>query len=227
MNAANLTRRDLARHIDHTLLKPEATADQIRNLCAEAQEFAVAAVCVNPVWVRMCAQQLAGSAVQVCAVAGFPLGASLSATKADEARRAIDEGATEVDMVIHMGALRAGDTDTVQRDVSAVVTAVAEANPRALVKVILETAALSNEEIRAACACCVAAQADFLKTSTGFHASGGATIEHVRLLAQHADGLRVKAAGGIRSLADARAMLEAGADRLGMSATGTVLAEIA
>jgi len=220
------TRAEFARLVDHTVLKPETTAAQIERLCDECVEHGFCAACVNPVWVPRCVQRLARSQTVVASVAGFPLGASLTATKADEARRAVEQGATEVDMVVNVGALVAGDADTVRRDVEAVVSATVGANSKALVKVILETRALTNEQVVTGCRCAVDAQADFVKTSTGFHPAGGATVEHVALLREHAAPLKVKAAGGIRDLKTALAMIEAGADRLGMSASVQVIEEM-
>lgn len=218
MNALPKTRAALARFIDHTLLKPEATAAQIDRLCDECLRYNFAAACVNPVWAAHCAARLVDSDTVVTTVVGFPLGASASAVKAFEARTAVEDGAREVDMVASLGALLVGDRDAVTDDIRAVVKATKGANPAALVKVILETRALTAEQIVLGCQCCIAAGADYVKTSTGFHASGGATIEHVALLKRHAAPLNVKAAGGIRDLPTALAMIEAGADRLGMSA---------
>jgi deoxyribose-phosphate aldolase len=228
-----LTHNEIARRIDHTLLKPEATADQIDRLCDECLEHGFFAACVNPVWVRRCAARLSGAGGRsghgagpgplICSVAGFPLGASLPAVKADEARRAVGEGAREVDMVVHLGALIAGDRAAVASDITGIVDAVKRADERNVVKVILETAALTTEQIVLGCRCVAEGQADFVKTSTGFHPAGGAQVEHVALLRRHAAPLRVKAAGGIRDLPTALAMLEAGADRLGMSASVAVL----
>ncbi len=198
---------------------------QIDRLCDECREFGFAAACVNPVWVQRCAERLAGSATAVCSVAGFPLGASLSTTKADEARRAVEGGAREVDMVVNLGALTAGDRRAVAGDIEAVVAATKRTDADATVKVILETRALTNEQIILGCRCVAEAQADYVKTSTGFHPAGGATVEDVALLHKHAAPLKVKAAGGIRDLRTALAMLEAGACRLGMSASVAVLRE--
>ena len=219
------TPAELAARIDHTLLKPEATANQIDRLCDEAREHGFAAVCVNPIRVARCVERLAGSGIAVASVAGFPLGATLSEHKAAEAQRAVDSGASEVDMVIHIADLRAGGVDRVTRDIAIVVSAVRRSRADAIVKVILETAALTDEQIVAGCRCAEHAGADFVKTSTGFHPAGGATVEAVRLLRRHAERMQVKAAGGIRTLEAALAMLEAGADRLGMSASTKVLAE--
>ncbi|MGD8453537.1 MAG: deoxyribose-phosphate aldolase [Phycisphaerae bacterium] len=217
------TRTTLARTIDHTLLKPEATAAQIDCLCDECREFNFYAACVNPVWVARCVERLAGSGTCVASVVGFPLGATTPAAKALEARLAVEQGAAEVDMVVNLGALIAGEEATVAEDIAAVVEAARGANPHALVKVILETRALTDEQIILGCRCAVEAGAHFVKTSTGFHAGGGATVEHVALLHKHAGNLGVKAAGGIRDLPTAQAMLAAGATRLGMSASIAVV----
>lgn len=226
MTALPQTRAALARLIDHTLLKPEATAAQIDRLCDECREFSFFAACVNPVWVERCAARLAGSSSVVASVAGFPLGASATATKAAEAARAVEQGAREVDMVINLGWLIAQEAAAVTRDIAAVVDATKRANESALLKVIVESRALTDEQIILACRCVAQAQADFVKTSTGFHPNGGATAEHVALLRKHAAPLRVKAAGSIRDLATARAMLAAGADRLGLSASVAVVSEL-
>jgi deoxyribose-phosphate aldolase len=207
--------RELARTIDHTLLKPEATREQIEALCAEAREHGFATVCVNPFWVPLCAERLRGSSTGVCTVVGFPLGATLPEVKAFEASRVVAEGAAEVDMVLNVGALKSADYRTVQRDVEAVV----EASRRggAIVKVIIETALLADEEKVKACVISKAAGADFVKTSTGF-ASGGATAADVALMRRVVGpDMGVKAAGGVRDLKSAREMLEAGADRIGAS----------
>jgi deoxyribose-phosphate aldolase len=214
-----MTEHDLARAIDHTILKADVTAPQIERLCDEARRHGFAAVCVNPCWVSLCARLLRGSPVAVCTVVGFPLGANESATKADEARRAIAAGATEVDMVLNIGALKAGDHVTVQADIAAVRAASAGAT----LKVILECALLTDDEKTAACRLAVAAGADFVKTSTGF-ASGGATVADVTLMrAAVGPGCGVKASGGIRDRATALAMLAAGAARLGTSSGVAIL----
>jgi len=223
VSATPKSRAELARLIDHTLLKPEATQAQIDRLCDECLEYRFFAACVNPVWVAHGAARLAGSDTVVAGVAGFPLGATTPAVKAYEALTAIEHGAREVDMVVNLGALLAGDRLTVTRDIAGVVETVKRADPQGLVKVILETRALTDEQILLGCRCAVEAQADFVKTSTGFHPAGGATVEHVALLKKHAAPLRVKAAGGLRDLPTALAMLEAGADRLGMSASVAVV----
>jgi deoxyribose-phosphate aldolase len=211
------TRRELAATIDHTLLKPEATAADVDRLCDEAMRYDFAAVCVNPVWVVRCARRLAGTPVRVASVVGFPLGASRSDVKADEARRTVEDGAVEVDMVIRIGDLIDGTLAAVRDDIAAVGEVVHAASPQHVLKVILETAALSEEQIIAGCRCAAEGGADFVKTSTGFHPAGGATVEAVHLLRAHAGSMKVKASGGIRTLETALAMIRAGADRLGCS----------
>ncbi|MCK4341162.1 MAG: deoxyribose-phosphate aldolase [Phycisphaerae bacterium] len=223
MSVLPKTRAEMARLIDHTLLKPEAARAQIDRLCDECLQYSFAAACVNLTWVTHCTERLAGSRTDVAGVVGFPLGATSAEVKAFEAREAVRQGAREIDMVVNLGALLAGERDAVVRDIRAVVDATKGANANALIKVILETRALTDEQIALGCRCCVEAQADFVKTSTGFHPTGGATVEHVALLKKHAAPLRVKAAGGIRDLPTALAMIEAGAERLGMSAGVTVL----
>jgi len=210
--------------IDHTLLKPEATPSAIRELCAEAAEERFASVCIHPLWVPVAAAELRPTGIPVCTVVGFPLGAAHPEVKAFEARRAIREGAREIDMVLAIGALKAGDEKHVAKDIGAVVDACRDGG--ALCKVILETALLTDEEKRRACRLAVAAGARFVKTSTGF-GPGGATVEDVRLMAAEVAeaGLGVKAAGGIRTYAQARAMVEAGATRLGASAGVAIVAE--
>jgi deoxyribose-phosphate aldolase len=207
---------NIARYLDHTILRPDATADEIRNLCAEARQFSFAAVCVNPIWTRLAAKELAGTSVKVCVVAGFPFGATPAENKALEARRAIREGAKEVDMVINVGALKGGDDATVLHDIRAVVEACRDGG--AICKVIIEASLLTDEEKRLACRLSRRARAHFVKTSTGF-GPGGATTHDVALMAAEvADaGIQVKAAGGIRTFVDAVKMIEAGATRIGTS----------
>lgn len=208
-------RADLAGLIDHTLLKPEATRRQVEQLCREAAEHRFASVCVNPTWVRTCADRLAGTGVAVCTVIGFPLGANHADTKAFEARRAQDDGAVELDMVINVGALKSGDHDLVRDDIAAVVGA---RRPGSLVKVILETCLLDDEEKRTACRLARQAGADFVKTSTGF-SSGGATAADIALMREVVGtSLGVKASGGVRTRADLDEMVRAGATRIGASA---------
>lgn len=209
-----LNKTSLAKMIDHTNLKPTATEADIRKICAEAREYSFASVCANPVHVPLMKKELEGSPALVCCVVGFPLGANAKEIKAAEARQAVTEGADEVDMVINIGALKAGQTDTVREDIAAVVEAAAGKT----VKVIIETCYLSDEEKRSACKCAMDAGAHFVKTSTGF-GSGGATAEDVKLMREVVgDKLQVKASGGIRTLDDAKTMIEAGADRIGASA---------
>src|ERR671933_1800250 len=209
------TARDWSSLVDHTLLKPEASDADIRRLCEEAAQYKFASVCVNPAWVRAAACNLRGSGVPVCTVVGFPLGATLPDVKAYEARRAIFDGAREVDMVINIGALKSGDDCAVEHDIRSVVEVAHEFNVTC--KVIIETALLTDEEKVRACLAAKQAGADFVKTSTGF-AKGGATVADVALM-RRAVGpeMGVKAAGGVRGIADARAMIEAGATRIGAS----------
>jgi len=215
---------DVGRYIDHTLLKPNATAEDVKKLCKEAIDFNFAAVCVNPVWIPLVAGELHGSGVKTCSVVGFPLGATHPETKAFEARRAIREGAKEIDMVINIGALKGGDEKLGLKDIRAVVEACRDGNAHC--KVIIETALLTDEEKRTACRLARKARAHFVKTSTGF-ASGGATAHDVALMAEEvaSAGIEVKASGGIRSYTDAKAMIEAGATRVGASAGIAIVEE--
>jgi deoxyribose-phosphate aldolase len=222
---ARLTPAELAAMIDHTVLKPEATPDMIETLCAEAREHHFASVCVNPCYVARCARTLAGSGVPVCSVVGFPLGATLPEVKAYEAEQAIARGASEIDMVINVGALKAGDYDLVREDIAAVVAACRRGG--ALCKVIIEAALLNDEEKVVACLLIVEAGADFAKTSTGF-GPGGATAADVALMrAIVGPDLGVKAAGGVRTYDDALAMVSAGASRIGASAGIVIIREAA
>ena len=199
--------------IDHTLLKPEATKSQIEKLCEEAKKYEFASVCVNPTWVNLSSTLLKGTNVKVCTVIGFPLGATTSDVKAFETKNAIENGAEEIDMVINIGALKDGDYDLVRDDIKAVV----EAANGTLVKVIIETALLTDEEKIKACELSVEAGADFVKTSTGF-STGGATVEDVALMRKTVGPtIGVKASGGVRSLEDMQKMIEAGATRIGAS----------
>ena len=217
--------RELARTIDHTLLKPEATRAQIEALCREAAEHGFATVCVNPAWVRLSAALLRGSESRVCTVVGFPLGATLPEVKAFEAARVVADGACEVDMVVNVGALKSGDHRLVERDVSAVVEASRAGG--ALVKVIIEAALLTDDEKVKACVISKVAGADFVKTSTGF-GPGGATAADVALMRRVVGPeMGVKAAGGVRDLKSAQAMLEAGADRIGASVGVKIVQESA
>jgi deoxyribose-phosphate aldolase len=223
-NAAMSSPRCMAATLDHTLLKADATRAQVLQLCAEAAEYRFACVMVNPFWVSTAAAVLAGTGVPVGVVIGFPLGASLPESKIDEAKRVIALGAHDVDMVMNIGALKSGEYQTVASDIAGVVEA-AHAHG-AIVKVILETALLNFEEKLRASEIAVNAGADFIKTSTGF-STGGATVDDVSQMRGVA-GSRcgVKASGGIRSLADAQAMLEAGATRIGASASVRIVQEL-
>ena len=220
--AIAISASSLAAIIDHTLLKPEATPDEVAKLCREAAEYHFASACVNPVYVNLTAELLRNSDVKVCSVAGFPLGASTPETKAFEARQAVEDGAHEVDMVINVGALKAADYVLVRDDIGGVVEVCHQAG--ALCKVIIEAGLLTNEEKRLACQLAQEAGADFVKTSTGFIA-GGATVEDVALMRSVvADKMGVKASGGIKTYEQARALVEAGANRIGASAGVEIVA---
>lgn len=212
---------ELNKYIDHTLLKPEATKEQITKLCQEARQYDFASVCVNTCYVPLAKQLLAGSDVKVCCVVGFPLGAMDTVSKAFEAKTAVENGAQEVDMVINIGALKDKDYDYVTKDIAAVV----EASKPAIVKVIIEACLLTDEEKVEACKCSMNAKAEFVKTSTGF-STHGATPKDVALMKKTVGNVcKVKAAGGVRSYNDAMKMIEAGADRLGCSAGIKVMEE--
>lgn len=214
---------DLASLIDHTLLKPDATADQIAQLCYEARKYKFASVCVNPTHVKLCAELLQGTQVKVCTVIGFPLGASAPEVKAFEAQTAIKDGATEIDMVLNIGALKAGDLTLAARDIHEVVRVGHDAG--AIVKVIIETSLLNDEEKVTACLLAKEAGADFVKTSTGF-SGGGATVDDVNLMRRVVGPtMGVKASGGVRDFEDAQNMVKAGATRLGASAGVKIVQE--
>jgi deoxyribose-phosphate aldolase len=207
---------DVAAMIDHTLLKPDATKVEIETLCREATQYGFASVCVNPTWVTTCVRLVRGSAVAVCSVVGFPLGATTADTKHYETRRAIFDGAQEIDMVLNVGALKSGDLNLVERDIRAVTSACRESN--VLSKVIIETALLTDDEKVTACTLAKAAAADFVKTSTGF-GPGGATAEDVALMRRVVgEDMGIKASGGVRTLEGVKAMVAAGATRIGASA---------
>jgi deoxyribose-phosphate aldolase len=209
--------------IDHTLLKPDATRADIEKLCREAAEFRFATVCVNPAWVALSASRLQGTGVGVCSVVGFPLGATTADVKHYETRRAIFDGAAEIDMVINIGALKSGDMRVVERDIAAVVSPCREANR--VSKVIIEAVLLTDEEKVAACTLAKAAGAEFVKTSTGF-ASGGATVADVALMRRVVGAeMGVKAAGGVRDYEGLKAMVAAGATRVGASAGVRIVQE--
>ncbi|MCG7379700.1 deoxyribose-phosphate aldolase [Paenibacillus sp. ACRSA] len=209
-----MTTPQLAKMIDHTLLRADATQSEMVKLTEEAKQYQFASVCVNPSWVAYAAEQLKGTGVDICTVIGFPLGASTSETKAFETTDAIAKGATEVDMVINISALKDGKDDYVEQDIRAVVEAAAG---KALVKVIIETCLLTDDEKVRACEAAVRAGADFVKTSTGF-STGGATPEDIALMRRTVGSdVGVKASGGVRSLEDMQKMIEAGATRIGAS----------
>jgi len=214
---------DIASLIDHTLLKPEATPEQIAQLCAEAKTHGFATVCVNPIYVKLAARLLKGSPVKVCAVVGFPLGATLSQVKAFEARKAIRSGASEIDMVIPVGALKAGDDDLVEKDIVEVVEACHTRG--AICKVIIETCYLTDEEKVRACKIAKRAGADFVKTSTGFGPAGATAADVALMRRTVGPGMGVKAAGGIRTLATLKEMVAAGAGRVGASASVRIMEE--
>jgi deoxyribose-phosphate aldolase len=214
---------EIARTIDHTLLKPDATPAQIAQLCHEARTYHFASVCINPTHVKLCAELLKGSEVKVCTVIGFPLGATPPEVKAYEAQKALGEGATEIDMVLNVGALKAGDYKLALRDIATVVNMAHAAN--ALCKVILETSLLTDPEKVAACQIAKVAEADFVKTSTGF-GGGGATVSDVALMRRVVGPeMGVKASGGVRTYAEAKSMLDAGATRIGASAGVRIVQE--
>ncbi|MDX9971615.1 MAG: deoxyribose-phosphate aldolase [FCB group bacterium] len=221
-NGEGLTRARLARLIDHTLLKPFASEDELRVLCDEALRHHFATVAINPVWVSYCSGRLTGTGVGIDAAIGFPLGANTAHVKVEEAREAVRAGATEIDMVINIGALKSGFADYVEREIAAVV----KASSPAPVKVILETCYLTLDEKISVCEMSVRAGAAFVKTSTGF-GKAGATVEDIELMRRVVgDKMGVKAAGGVRSYAEALAMIEAGATRIGTSAGIAILKEM-
>ncbi|NMM65167.1 deoxyribose-phosphate aldolase [Clostridium sp. P21] len=213
---------NIAGMIDHTLLKPDATKEQILKLTGEAKQYKFASVCVNPTWVKLASDELKGTEVDVCTVIGFPLGANTSETKAFEAKNAIENGATEVDMVINIGELKDKNYAYVEKDIKAVVDS---AKGKALVKVIIETCLLTEEEKVRACELSKKAGADFVKTSTGF-SKGGATAEDVALMRKTVGkDMGVKASGGIHTKEETMAMIEAGATRIGASAGIAIISE--
>ena len=212
---------NLAAYIDHTLLKPNATRDQILTLCDEAKQYGFATVCINPYWVKTASERLFGSSVGVCTVAGFPLGSNTTCIKVEETKRAVSDGASEVDMVINVGMLKTGDLAFIYRDIHRIVEAAGDAG----VKVIIETCLLTDEEKITACTIAKEAGARFVKTSTGF-STAGATVEDVALMRRVVGpDMGVKAAGGIRDRAAAEAMIRAGASRIGASASIKIVSE--
>src|SRR5688572_13018213 len=223
LHAAGGAAAGVASMIDHTLLKPDATRPDIEALCREAAEYSFASVCVNPTWVAECARLLRDSPVKVCSVVGFPLGATTADTKHYETRRAIFDGATEIDMVINVGALKSGDLRLVERDIEAVAAPCREAG--AISKVIIEAALLSDEEKITACTLAKAAGADFVKTSTGFGPSGATAADVALMRRVVGNEMGVKAAGGVRDLEGLKAMVAAGATRIGASAGVRIVQE--
>ncbi len=217
------TKEQLAQYIDHTLLSATATDEQIRQLCQEALQYCFASVCVLPRWVDLCADILQGSGVHVCTVAGFPLGGSVARVKAMEADLAIASGADEIDMVADLAAILSGDSAYLLNEFRTVLRPCRAVHPYVGLKVIIESAALTDEQIVFACKIAQDAGADFVKTSTGFHPAGGAKIEQVRLMAASAPKCKIKASGGIKTTADALAMIDAGASRIGASASAAIV----
>ena len=230
----DITASELAQKIDHTLLVPEATPERIDRLCDEALRYGFFAICVNPVYVRRvtsrldreCQADRALARPVVVSVAGFPLGAGVTETKVLEASRAVEDGATEVDMVVNLGALIAGQSADVRRDIEAVAGAVHGSITGGILKVILEMGSLSAEQAILGCRCAAEGEADFVKTSTGLHPTGGATVEQVRLLCRHASPMGVKASGGIRTASTAIAMIEAGATRIGTASGVAIIRQL-
>ncbi|PAV29022.1 deoxyribose-phosphate aldolase [Virgibacillus profundi] len=207
--------KNLAKYIDHTQLKPDTTKEKIQQIVEEAKEYEFASVCVNPYWVSFCYDYLKDTTVKVCTVIGFPLGATSTESKVFETKKSIQDGATEVDMVINVGELKSGNVQAVKADIEAVVNA---AKDKALTKVIIETSLLSEDEKVRACKLAKEAGADYVKTSTGF-SGGGATVEDIKLMRQTVGSeMGVKASGGVRDLETTKAMIDVGATRIGASA---------
>lgn len=228
-----MTQSELASRIDHSLLSPQATEDDIDRIIAEAIAHRFAAVCVAPVFVRRVSRGLAGSGVRTCSVIGFPHGTSKPTVKAIEATAAVKDGADEIDVVAHLPNLVAGDVDAAKAELSEIVRGARAVRREVVIKVIVESALLMSENpgreeavIAAACRAVRESGGDFIKTSTGYHPAGGASVEAVQLMKSHGEALQIKASGGIRDLATAMALLEAGADRLGMSASVSVIQEL-
>jgi len=220
-----ISRQQLAKMIDHTLVKPTATKDDVAKLCKEAEKHGFGCVCVNSAYVSLAAQLLRGTDVKVVSTAGFPFGSSLPEVKAFEARKAVENGASEIDMVINIGALKSRDYETVKRDIETVVNVKRSHGNGLVIKVIIETGYLTEDEKVVACKLAKEAKADFVKTSTGF--VGGATVEDVRLMRETVGmNMGVKAAGGIRTLKEALAMIQAGANRIGTSTGVAIIEEV-
>lgn len=218
LRGMNLSGEEMARRIDHTLLRAEATRDQILRLCDEAVKYGFRAVCVNGRWVSAAAEKLHGTGVQVAAVVGFPLGADTTKAKVAQAKEAIHDGADEIDMVADLASIIDGDTRYLLRQLLAVWNVCRSMRPPVLLKVIIESAALTTEQKVLACRAAEQVGVDFVKTSTGLHPAGGATVEDIRLIRETSQRYKIKASGGIRTADQALAMIEAGADRIGTSA---------
>lgn len=225
-----MTSLELARKIDHTVLKPEATEADVRKVCGEAREHHFASVCISPIFVPLAARELKGSDVLVCTVSGFPNGTSKATVKAIESSSAVKDGANEVDMVAHLPYLASGNLDAARAEMMEVAKACRAANPNTTVKVIVESAYLltlgaerAEKAIAIACQAVRESGCDFIKTSTGFHPAGGSSLEQVRLMKKYSQGIKIKASGGIRDFATAKAMIDAGADRLGLSSSIAVV----
>ena len=228
-----MTAIELARRIDHTILKPEALAPEVHKVVSEAMQYGFASVCIAPAWVAKVSAMLKGSSVACCTVVGFPHGSSKPTIKAIEATAAVKDGATEVDVVAFLPFLINHDVDAARAELMEVVRGARAVRSDVIIKVIVESAQLlkagpekGERAIAVACQAVRESGCDFIKTSTGFHPAGGASVEAVSLMKKYGDGLRIKASGGIRDLATARAMLEAGADRLGLSASVTIMQEL-
>lgn len=225
LQETNRSPQDLARRIDHTLLKPEATEEQILRLCDEARTYGFGAVCVNGRWVSVAAEALHGSDVKVATVVSFPLGADTTKTKAAQIKEAVYNGADEVDMVADLAAIITGDTRYIIHQFQVAMNACQSMRPPVALKVIIESAALTTEQKVLVCQAAQQVGADFIKTSTGLHPAGGATVEDVRLIKETAPQCKIKASGGIRTAEQALAMLTAGADRIGVSAGVQIIDE--
>ena len=228
-----MTPAELAKRIDHTILKPETTAPEVHRVVAEAMQYGFASVCVAPIWISRVAKMLRGSGVRTCAVVSFPHGASKPTVKAIEATSSIKDGADEIDAVAHLPYLAKADADSARAELIEIVRAARSTRRDVIVKVSVESAYLMSlgtdqgeAAIAAACLAVRESGCDFIKTSTGFHPAGGATLDAVRLMKKHGEGLFIKASGGIRDLPTAQAMLDAGADRLGMSASVEVVEQL-
>jgi deoxyribose-phosphate aldolase len=228
----DMTSSELAKRIDHTILKPEAASPEVHKVVAEAMEHSFAAVCVAPIWLARVATMLRGSGVRACTVVGFPHGTNKPTIKAIEATSSIKDGADEIDVVAHLPYLAAGDYQSARAELIEIVRAARSTRRDVTIKVIVESAYLlslgsdkGEAAIATACRAVRESGCDFIKTSTGYHPAGGASVEAVKLMKKHGEGLLVKASGGIRDLATAMAMIDAGADRLGMSASVVVLSQ--